>query len=115
VSEPEEYWEEEEEEELYDEQGYTTAHSYRSRGDNTTGGATTVLFPKVTNKVKKELALAKDIVESSRTAEEIEDEQWDTSMVAEYGDEIFHYMRELEVCPFLFGPSLVSFLGGCFC
>jgi hypothetical protein len=115
VSEPEEYWEEEEEEELYDEQGYTTAHSYRSRGDNTTGGATTVLFPKVTNKVKKELALAKDIVESSRTAEEIEDEQWDTSMVAEYGDEIFHYMRELEVCPFLFGPSLVSFLGGCLC
>lgn len=98
VSEPEEYWEEEEEEELYDEQGYTTAHSYRSRGDNTTGGATTVLFPKVTNKVKKELAMAKDIVESSRTAEEIEDEAWDTSMVAEYGDEIFQYMRELEVC-----------------
>jgi G2/mitotic-specific cyclin 3/4 len=104
VSEPEEYWEEEEEEELYDEQGYTTAHSYRSRGDNTTGGATTVLFPKVTNKVKKELAMAKDIVENSRTAEEIEDEQWDTSMVAEYGDEIFQYMRELEVCPSFFRP-----------
>lgn len=97
VSEPEEYWEEEEEEEVYDEQGYTTAHSYRSRGDNTTGGATTVLFPKVTNKVKKELAIAKDIVENSRTPEEIEDEAWDTSMVAEYGDEIFSYMRELEV------------------
>jgi hypothetical protein len=96
VSEPEEYWEEEEEE-VYDEQGYTTAHSYRSRGDNTTGGATTVLFPKVTNKVKKELAIAKEIVESSRTLEEIEDEAWDTSMVAEYGDEIFSYMRELEV------------------
>jgi G2/mitotic-specific cyclin 3/4 len=105
VSEPEEYWEEEEEEELYDEQGYTTAHSYRSRGDNTTGGATTVLYPKVTNKVKKELAMAKDIVENSRTAEEIEDEAWDTSMVAEYGDEIFLYMRELEVCLFLFHPS----------
>lgn len=97
VSEPEEYWEEEEEEEVYDEQGYTTAHSYRSRGDNTTGGATIVLFPKVTNKVKKELAIAKDIVENSRTPEEIEDEAWDTSMVAEYGDEIFSYMRELEV------------------
>jgi G2/mitotic-specific cyclin 3/4 len=106
VSEPEEYWEEEEEEELYDEQGYTTAHSYRSRGDNTTGGATTVLFPKVTNKVKKELAIAKDIVENSRTAEEIEDEAWDTSMVAEYGDEIFQYMRELEVRLFLFHISL---------
>jgi hypothetical protein len=97
ASEPEEYWEEEEEEEIYDEQGYTTAHSYRSRGENTTGGATTVLFPKVTNKAKKELAAAKDLVESSRTTEEIEDEAWDTSMVAEYGDEIFAYMRELEV------------------
>jgi G2/mitotic-specific cyclin 3/4 len=96
VSEPEEYWEDEEEE-IYDEQGYTTAHSYPSRGDNTTGGATTVLFPKVTNKVKNELAAAKVFVESSRTIEEIEDEQWDTSMVAEYGDEIFAYMRELEV------------------
>lgn len=96
VSEPEEYWEEEEEE-VYDDQGYTTAHSYRSRGDNTTGGATTVLFPKVSNKVKKELAAAKELVESQRTPEEIEDELWDTSMVAEYGDEIFAYMRELEV------------------
>lgn len=102
ASEPEEYWEEDEEEEIYDEQGYTTAHSYRSRGENTTGGATTVLFPKVTNKAKKELAEAKAIVESARTPEEIEDEAWDTSMVAEYGDEIFAYMRELEVSlPFL--------------
>ncbi|PMD41301.1 hypothetical protein L207DRAFT_527943 [Hyaloscypha variabilis F] len=95
VSEPEEYWEEDEEE-LYDEQGYTTAHSNPSRGDNTTGGATTVLFPKVTNKVRTELAAAKSFVEASRTIEDIEDEQWDTSMVAEYGDEIFAYMRELE-------------------
>jgi G2/mitotic-specific cyclin 3/4 len=96
VSEPEEYWEDEEEE-IYDEQGYTTAHSYRSRGDNTTGGATTVLFPKVTKKVEREIAAAKDLVERSRTQDEIDDEQWDTSMVAEYGDEIFAYMRELEV------------------
>lgn len=97
ASEPEEYWEEDEEEEIYDEQGYTTAHSYRSRGENTTGGATTVLFPKITNKAKKELAAAKILVESSRTPEEIDDEAWDTSMVAEYGDEIFAYMRELEI------------------
>lgn len=96
VSEPEEYWEEDEED-MYDEQGYMTAHSNPSRGDNTTGGATTVLFPKVTNKVRNELAAAKSYVEASRTIEEIEDEQWDTSMVAEYGDEIFAYMRELEV------------------
>jgi G2/mitotic-specific cyclin 3/4 len=97
VSEPEEYWPEEDEEEIYDEQGYSTAHSYRSRGENTTGGATTVLFPKITSKTKKELAMAKEIVEGAKTFEEIEDEAWDTSMVAEYGDEIFGYMRELEV------------------
>ncbi|KAH7305630.1 cyclin-like protein [Rhexocercosporidium sp. MPI-PUGE-AT-0058] len=94
LPEPEEYWEDDEEE-VYDEQGYTTAHSYRSRGD-TTGGVTTVLAPKVTLNVRRELAAAKHVVESSRTMEEIEDEAWDTSMVAEYGDEIFAYMRELE-------------------
>jgi G2/mitotic-specific cyclin 3/4 len=100
VSDPEEYWDEEEEE-VYDEQGYATIHSYKSRSDNTTSGATTVLFPRITNRVKKELAIAKEIVESSRTVDEIEDEAWDTSMVAEYGDEIFQYMRELEVSFFL--------------
>jgi len=98
VSEPEEYWEEEDDEdEIYDEQGYTTAHSYRSRGDNTTGGVTTVLFPKVTNKSKKELADAQVLVESGRTTEDIEDELFDVSMVAEYNEDIFAYMRELEV------------------
>ncbi|KAJ8069428.1 hypothetical protein OCU04_003082 [Sclerotinia nivalis] len=91
--EPEEYWPEDEEE-AYDEQGYTTAHSFR--GENTTGGATTVIVPKVTNKVKKELEDARILVESIRTQEDIEDEMWDTSMVAEYGEEIFSYMRELE-------------------
>jgi hypothetical protein len=44
------------------------------------------------------LAAAKEIVEATRTAEEIEDECYDTSMVAEYGDEIFDYMKQLEVC-----------------
>jgi G2/mitotic-specific cyclin 3/4 len=106
LSEPEEYWDEEEDDEIYDEQGYTTAHSYRSRGDNTTGGATTVLLPKITNKVKKELAEAKELVECARTPEEIDDEAWDTSMVAEYGDEIFAYMRELEVSSSFYLPNI---------
>ncbi|WYZ38984.1 hypothetical protein EsH8_III_000898 [Colletotrichum jinshuiense] len=97
MSEPEEYWDEEEEEELYDDQGYTTAHSYRSRGDLTTGGATTVLAPKITDKVQQELETARAIVESTRTQEEVDDEIWDVCMVAEYGDEIFEYMRELEM------------------
>ncbi|TDZ51649.1 G2/mitotic-specific cyclin-4 [Colletotrichum trifolii] len=97
LSEAEEYWDEDEEDEVYDEQGYTTAHSYRSRGDLTTGGATTVLAPKVTDKIQQELETARVIVESTRTQDEIEDETWDVCMVAEYGDEIFEYMRELEM------------------
>ncbi len=95
-SEPEEYWDDEEDEN-YDEEGYVTARSYRSVGGNTTGGATTVLFPMMNQKIKREIAAAKLLVEGSRTTEEIEDDCWDTSMVAEYGDEIFQYMRDLEV------------------
>lgn len=95
--EPEEYWEEEEEEEYYEADGYTTARSLPSRGDNTTGGVTIVLAPRVTARVERELVAAKEFVESTKTAEDIEDEAWDTSMVAEYGDEIFDYMRQLEV------------------
>ena len=94
VSEPEVYWDEEDG--AYEEEGYVTARSFKSRGENTTGGATTVLFPKVNQKIKKELAAAKELIESTRTPEDIDDETWDTSMVAEYGDEIFGYMRDLE-------------------
>ncbi|KKZ60687.1 hypothetical protein EMCG_04614 [[Emmonsia] crescens] len=94
-SEPEEYWDEEDDDN-YEEDGYVTARSHRSR-DNTTGGATVLLMPKVTQKVQRELGIAKQIVEATRTPEDIEDEAWDTSMVAEYGDEIFQYMRELEM------------------
>lgn len=96
LTEPEEYWPEEEDN--YEDDGYVTARSCYSRGDNTTGGVTTVIFPRVTGLVKKELAQAAIAVESVRTEEDIEDERWDTSMVAEYGEEIFSYMRELEVC-----------------
>ena len=97
MSEIEEYWDEDEE--FYDDQGYTTAHSYRSAGDNTTGtgGATTVILPKVTARVQKELDAAKAIVASSITQEEIDEEAWDVSMVAEYGEEIYEYMKDLEV------------------
>jgi hypothetical protein len=104
MSEPEEYWDEDEEDN-YDEEGYVTARSYRSKGENTTGGATTVLFPHANQKVKREIAAAKELVEATRTAEEIEDECYDTSMVAEYGDEIFDYMKQLEVR--FFSPTLI--------
>lgn len=96
TAELEEYWDEEEEQELYDEQGYTTAHSYRSHGDNTTSGPTTLLAPAVTASVEDELDLARDYVAAHQTEDEIEEEAWDVSMVAEYGDEIFTYMRDLE-------------------
>lgn len=97
LSEPEEYWDEEEEYENYDEDGYVTARSYKSRGENTTSGATTILFPKMNQKVRRELAAAKDLMEGAKITEDLDDESWDTTMVAEYGDEIFEYMKELEV------------------
>jgi G2/mitotic-specific cyclin 3/4 len=95
MSEPDEYWDEEEDE-IYDDGGYTTAHSFRSRGDFTTGGVTTVLHPKVTSKVLRELEVAKAFVEATRTDYEMEEDIWDVSMVAEYGEDIFEYMRVLE-------------------
>jgi G2/mitotic-specific cyclin 3/4 len=45
----------------------------------------------------REIASAKALVEASRTTDDIEDEMWDTSMVAEYAEEIFAYMKEKEV------------------
>ena len=99
ISEPEEYWDDEDDQEqdLYDDQGFTTAHSYRSHGDNTTGGPTTMIAPKITANIQKELEMAKVVVLENQTEEEAEEEAWDVSMVAEYGDEIFDYMRDLEV------------------
>ncbi|OGM41546.1 G2/mitotic-specific cyclin [Aspergillus bombycis] len=95
-SEPEESWDDEDDENE-EEDEYITARSYRSRGENTTGATTTLLFPKYTQQVRRELELAKQIVEATRTVEDIEDEYWDTSMVAEYSEDIFEYMREQEI------------------
>ncbi|UZP44401.1 hypothetical protein NXS19_012213 [Fusarium pseudograminearum] len=98
MSEPEECWEEDEDEDYDDQdQAYTTAHSVRSR-DMTAGGATEIdPLPRVTARVQRELEDAREEVERTRTTDEIEEEMWDVSMVAEYGDEIFEYMRELEI------------------
>lgn len=93
--EPEEYWEEEYDD-AYEGEGYVTARSFRSHGDDTTGGATAALVPKFNQKALKEISAAQRLVEATRTPEDIEDESFDTSMVAEYGDEIFDYMREME-------------------
>lgn len=84
------------EDDEYDDQGYTTAHSVR---DNTTGGVTIVIAPpKLTKRGAAEIATAREIVESRRAgADPDDDESWDISMVIEYGEEIFQYMREVEV------------------
>ncbi len=91
---PEQYYDLDEEDYGY-EDGYTTARSFGMQGEST-GGVTTILAPKVSDKVKDEIRAAKEFVEATRPAEDIEDEQWDTSMVAEYGEEIFQYMHDLE-------------------
>ena len=85
-----EHFYDEEDDDYYYEDAYPTTHG------EITGGVTTVLVPFNSQKVEHELAIARAHVESTRTAEDIEDEQWDTSMVAEYGDEIFGYMKSLE-------------------
>lgn len=97
MPEPEEQWDDEDDDEdLYDEHGYTTAHSLKSYADNTLG-ATVLLAPKLTSKVQRQLDEAREFVEMTRPQEDIDEEEWDVSMVAEYGEEIFQYMRELEV------------------
>jgi len=98
--EPQGLYDDEYYDDQYEDDGYTTGRSLKSRGEYTTGPTTVLLVPRMTAKVERELAAARDYVEASRTAHEIEeDESWDTSMVAEYGDEIFGYMRVLEVSP----------------
>ena len=89
-SEPEECWAEDEDD--YDDEDFATFDAL----DETTG-IPAVLQPKVTARVQRELEDAKLEVQRTRTFDDIEEETWDVSMVAEYGDEIFEYMRELEV------------------
>ena len=97
VEEPVEYWPTEDDEEYYDADGYTTMRSFRSKGENTTGPVTLVICPRVTTRIQEELAAAKIFVDSTKSFDDIEEECWDTTMVAEYGDDIFDYMRTLEV------------------
>lgn len=88
VSEPEE-WDGEDTE-------YHVAPTYSSRGDSSDG--TTVIYPCMNNITTREMFRAKDIVESEQTQEDIDEELLDTTMVAEYGDEIFLHLRKKEVC-----------------
>jgi G2/mitotic-specific cyclin 3/4 len=89
-----EQYTEEDDDDYYYEDGYTTGRSFAFHGEST--GVTTVLAPRQSDNILHELERARLHVEETRTKEDIEDEQWDTSMVAEYGDEIFGYMKTLE-------------------
>ena len=71
---------------------------YLSRADNTTGGTTNVIFPRITSMTKRQMLQAKSIVDEARTEEEIIEDFFDSSMVAEYSSEIFLYLRQKEVC-----------------
>ncbi|KAI1411931.1 A/B/D/E cyclin [Hypoxylon sp. FL1857] len=83
------------EDEDYDDQGYTTAHSYR---DNTTGGVTVIMAPpKLTKKGMAELEAAKELVERKYPKDIKNEELIDIGMVAEYSEEIFAYMKEVEM------------------
>ena len=110
ASEPEEYWDVdyEDEEENYDDDGYVTARSFRSKVDNLTGNVTTTIIPRTNSKVKKELDAAAAIVELSRPATDLEDEMWDVTMVSEYKEEIFIYYKELEVDVVACGEGLFA-------
>ena len=48
-------------------------------------------------KIKREIIIVKLLIKGSRITEEIEDDYWDTNIIAEYRDEIFQYIRDLEV------------------
>ncbi|EEP79950.1 G2/mitotic-specific cyclin 3 [Uncinocarpus reesii 1704] len=95
ASDPEESWYDDNENFVDDGSMPPRSHFYGT--DNTTVGTTAILFPEFTANEKRDLAFAKKFVESTRTAQDYEDECFDPTMVAEYGDEIFDYMRKLEV------------------
>jgi G2/mitotic-specific cyclin 3/4 len=97
VVEPEE-WDE-------DETEYHVAPSGPSRGDHT-DGTTAVIYPRMNHVTQSQMFQAKAIVESEQTEEDREEDLLDTTMVAEYNDEIFLHLRKKEVS---FALSLASF------
>ncbi|GLI74077.1 B-type cyclin [Penicillium ochrochloron] len=70
---------------------------YRFRGETTTGSTTTMIYPRATAAMEREIMQAQSIVEANQTEEEIEEDFYDPSMVAEYSTEIFEYLREKEL------------------
>lgn len=72
---------------------------HRPTGDNTTGVTTQAILPKWTTKAKKQIEEL-----HAEFAPLDQEDEGDISMVAEYGEEIFQYMRDLEVCFHIYAP-----------
>ncbi|KAJ6108925.1 hypothetical protein N7512_008762 [Penicillium capsulatum] len=93
-SEPEEYW--------HGEEGDTHGAPASPTGlENTIDNQTPIKLPVETSAIRRELDRARYIVERFQTKEDILEDQFDTSMVAEYNDDIFAYLKakELQMLP----------------
>lgn len=81
-------------------QGNSTSRSMELPGDNTT-----IAVPHLTAEDFAELRAAERFVMANRCIIDMEDDLWDITMVAEYSEDIFEYMRQQEVSQILI-PSL---------
>ncbi|KAL3468760.1 cyclin-like protein [Aspergillus californicus] len=87
--------EDEEDEEDEDDGVEGDAHFRQPRENYTLGEAATSLCPERNQQVASELALANQVADTRRTVEGIQHD-YNASMDAEYGEEIYEYMREQE-------------------
>ncbi|KAJ6144764.1 G2/mitotic-specific cyclin-4 [Penicillium chermesinum] len=81
----------------YEEEDSLNMPPFNTRSDNTTGGTATVVYPTFNPVIKRELMKARKIVEQTRTEDEIIEDFYDSSMVAEYSPEIFFHLRSQEI------------------
>lgn len=88
---------------VYEDYGYMIVYFYWFYGDNIMGGLIIMVVFVFSFNVQREFVIVKDWVFFIQMEEEIEEEVWDVSMVVEYGEEIFVYMRQFEVCIFCSG------------
>lgn len=82
----------------------STTQSMDTQGDNSTGYLT-IAVPNLTAEDFAELHAAERFVLAHQNNDDVEDDLWDISMVAEYSEDIFEYLREQEVSQILiFSP-----------
>ncbi|KAK3614485.1 B-type cyclin [Elasticomyces elasticus] len=83
------------EDEDYCEDGYSTAKSFRLCSVSTCT-ATTVLAHMYRNKLRGKRGDATVFIDITRVPQDAKDEHWNIPIMAEYGDEILDFMRDLE-------------------